>query len=217
MIYWSTGSGRIEIAFASREDAESAAHQGQCDEDVRALSLRADIRKQLDALDPATVVDELVEYGAWEADALADHEQNLQRLLWLAAGDIADDMEGERYPDEPLGECLPCEQGKELHRDDVGLVACRYCGSKTCDFSCDESQADGFETDNMPFTFQVTILENVDNVSEAEIRQALDGFELEFDVSTEQSESPVKVLLRIPCTCGQEGNRGCEHLDDEDS
>jgi hypothetical protein len=33
---------------------------------------------------------ELKEYGAWDAEELADHEQNLQRILWLASGDITE-------------------------------------------------------------------------------------------------------------------------------
>jgi hypothetical protein len=33
---------------------------------------------------------ELKEYGAWGAEELADHDQNLQRVLWLAAGDITE-------------------------------------------------------------------------------------------------------------------------------
>lgn len=31
------------------------------------------------------------------------------------------------------------------HRLGVGLVPCRYCGSASCDFDCDESQAGGFD------------------------------------------------------------------------
>jgi hypothetical protein len=38
----------------------------------------------------------LKEYGAWDATELADHDQNLQRILWLAAGDISDSNIGRR-------------------------------------------------------------------------------------------------------------------------
>lgn len=34
---------------------------------------------------------DLAEYGAWDAEELADDEQNWHRLLWLAAWDISED------------------------------------------------------------------------------------------------------------------------------
>lgn len=88
--YFSSSSGRIELAM-TLEQAEGASHQGSCDDDVRALSKRPEIAKQLAEIDPALLVRELKEYGAWEADELADHDQNLQRILWLAAGDIEEE------------------------------------------------------------------------------------------------------------------------------
>lgn len=93
--WFSTGSGRIELQL-TLEQARSASHQGQCDEDVRALSQQPDITKQLNAIDPALLREELREYGAWDEQERQDHQQNLQRILWLAAGDIVDDavMEG---------------------------------------------------------------------------------------------------------------------------
>lgn len=84
-----TGSGAICLTM-TLEQACGASHQGQCDVDVAALSHEPTIRVQLDAIDPAALRAELLEYGAWEPEELADHEQNLQRILWLAAGDICD-------------------------------------------------------------------------------------------------------------------------------
>ena len=72
----------------TKTQALSACHQGQCDEDVRELSKEPRIARQLAKLDPASVREELREYGAWDETELSDHEQNLQRVLWLAAGDI---------------------------------------------------------------------------------------------------------------------------------
>jgi hypothetical protein len=46
------------------------------------------IIKQLNALKPALVRDELKEYGAWDSDELANHADNLTRLLWIACGDL---------------------------------------------------------------------------------------------------------------------------------
>lgn len=88
--FWFTSSsGCIEIQM-TLEQAHSASHQGQCDKDVLALSRVPEIKAQLDAIDPEVLKSELREYGAWDKDELADHAQNLQRILWLAAGDIID-------------------------------------------------------------------------------------------------------------------------------
>jgi hypothetical protein len=46
------------------------------------------IAEQLAKLDSGTLSAELKEYGAWDAEELADHDENLQRILWLAARDI---------------------------------------------------------------------------------------------------------------------------------
>jgi hypothetical protein len=48
------------------------------------------IRAQLERIDPKVLRDELREYGAWDDQELADHGQNLQRILWIAAGDIVE-------------------------------------------------------------------------------------------------------------------------------
>lgn len=90
MPWWSTGSGRIELAI-SRPDARSGSHQGRCDDDVFALSRVPYIAKQLAKIDPELLADELSEWGVWDDEELADHEQNLQRILWLACGDIVEE------------------------------------------------------------------------------------------------------------------------------
>lgn len=86
-IWWTSSSGRIDLEM-TLEQAQGAAHQGQCDEDVLVLSRVPEIASQLAAIDPALLSYELREYGAWDEDERKDHEQNLQRLLWLAANDI---------------------------------------------------------------------------------------------------------------------------------
>jgi hypothetical protein len=88
--WWSESLGRIELQI-TREDAESASHSGQCDADVSRLRDVPYIREQLDKLSPALVVECLREYGAWDAEELADHENNLDRLLWCACCDISEE------------------------------------------------------------------------------------------------------------------------------
>lgn len=88
LVWWSGNYG-IELEM-TREQAESVSHTGRCDEDVSALSKKTDLAEQLAKIDPSKLRQELREYGAWSAHELSDHEQNLQRILWLAGGAIAD-------------------------------------------------------------------------------------------------------------------------------
>ena len=88
-MWFISSSGRIEIQITLAQ-AQSASHQGECDADVAALAQIPQIKRQLAKIDPATLIAELLEYGAWDAEELQDHEQNLQRILWLAAGDIVE-------------------------------------------------------------------------------------------------------------------------------
>lgn len=90
LLWWSSSCGRLELCM-TLEQACSASHQGQCDDDVDALSRVPEIAAQLAAFDPVLLARELKEYGAWSPEELADHEQNLQRMLWLAAGSIVDE------------------------------------------------------------------------------------------------------------------------------
>lgn len=87
LLWFSTSSGHIELQM-TLEQAESVSHQGPCDDDVRELARVPAIQAQLDAIGPVLLAAELKEYGAWDSDELADHKQNLQRILWLAGGDI---------------------------------------------------------------------------------------------------------------------------------
>jgi hypothetical protein len=48
------------------------------------------IKKQLDRLDPDRVREVLRDYGAWDDNELSDHDANLDRLLWIACGDIVE-------------------------------------------------------------------------------------------------------------------------------
>ena len=87
LLSYTSGTGLIELQMTV-EQAESASHSGDCDEDTRELSKVPAIAEQLAKLDPTALSAELREYGAWGAEELADHDQNLQRILWLAACDI---------------------------------------------------------------------------------------------------------------------------------
>ena len=70
------------------DQVASVSGQGQHDEDARALV--EELRPQLDKIDPKVIAAELKEYGAWDEKELADHEENLQRLVWIAGADVSE-------------------------------------------------------------------------------------------------------------------------------
>jgi hypothetical protein len=88
-MWWSESLGRIELQITLAQ-AKSCSHSGRCDDDVAALRKVPAIRRQLDKLDPALVVECLREYGAWDDKELSNHDANLSRLVWIAACDIAE-------------------------------------------------------------------------------------------------------------------------------
>lgn len=92
MRYFISSDGSIELHIEF-DDAEGAYHQGQCSDDVQALSNKPYIAEQLKKIDPVKLQGELKQYGAWDTDELSDHDENIQRILWLACGDIVE-MEG---------------------------------------------------------------------------------------------------------------------------
>lgn len=94
--HWYTSSdGKIELEL-TLDDAKSGSHQGQCDDDIEGLRRVPYVKAQLDKLDPADVRNELRGYGAWDTTELADDEQNLNRLLWLACGNIREEHESKQ-------------------------------------------------------------------------------------------------------------------------
>lgn len=98
---------RFEIRM-TRAQALGASHQGRCDEDVAALLAVPAIARQLDLIRPELIRRELREYGAWDETELADDAMNRERIVWLAAGNIHDEIDErktypERFTDEAGG------------------------------------------------------------------------------------------------------------------
>ena len=96
--WWSSSSGRIEIQIPL-EWAESTHHSGHCDNDVLAVSQEEYIQNITKDLNPDIVRNVLDEYGAWDDEELKDKEENIQRLLWIACGDIAEQEFEVQNPD----------------------------------------------------------------------------------------------------------------------
>ena len=88
-MWFTTTSGRIELQL-TQDDVDKGYHQGACDNDIAELRRAPRIAAQLDAIDPALLRSELKEWGVWDAEQLADHDENQSRILWLACGDLFD-------------------------------------------------------------------------------------------------------------------------------
>lgn len=62
-------------------------------------SLSGELRTELEKIDPAKISSVLKGYGAWDEDQLKDNEANLERLLWIACGDISENIYSGEYKD----------------------------------------------------------------------------------------------------------------------
>lgn len=88
--YWYTSSdGRIELKL-TMDQAMTGSHQGQCYQDIAYLRTLPEIEKQLLSLTVEAVVTELQSSGAYDAEDLQDHNDNLSRILWFACSDIVE-------------------------------------------------------------------------------------------------------------------------------
>lgn len=87
---------RFEIQM-TRTQAESASHQGRCDEDVKILLEDPKIRRRLDKIDPSLIAAELREYGAWDDTELQDRQANRERITWIAACNITEELAAKKH------------------------------------------------------------------------------------------------------------------------
>mgnify|MGYP001615458295 CR=1 FL=1 len=82
---------RFEIKL-TKAQAMQGSHQGPCDLDIRALLAVPAIKRQLNKIPAESLAKELQEYGAWDETELQDHEQNKARILWIACGNIREEI-----------------------------------------------------------------------------------------------------------------------------
>jgi hypothetical protein len=62
-------------------------HQGACDDDVQYWQKELNLN-----LDREKMIQELKEYGAWDNLTELDNDELEQKLIWIAAGNIQDEM-----------------------------------------------------------------------------------------------------------------------------
>ena len=85
--------GMFELAM-TQEQAEACCLPGVDALPVVEALLKdsEDLNVQLDRIGAGTIRDELAEYGAWEDYELINDEANRSRIVWIAAGDIWDNV-----------------------------------------------------------------------------------------------------------------------------
>jgi hypothetical protein len=79
--------GEIKLPVAV---AEKCSHSGDCHNDVIECLKLPYVRTQLGKIDRDKLRKELEECGAWDAEQLQNHNDNLERILWIASGDIVE-------------------------------------------------------------------------------------------------------------------------------
>jgi hypothetical protein len=81
---------RFEIKMTLNQ-AKSVSHQGACDEDVKELLKNKKYLSQFKKIRLSDIAAELKEYGAWDEEELNNIVDNLQRITWIAGGNIIED------------------------------------------------------------------------------------------------------------------------------
>ena len=82
---------RFEIVL-TKAQAVACSRSGDCEPEVIGLLKMPSIKKQLAKIADKDLTDELAEYGAWNTAELCVRGDNEKRILWIAAGNIADDI-----------------------------------------------------------------------------------------------------------------------------
>lgn len=82
---------RFELRI-TKAQALQGSHPGPCDLDIRDLLAVPAIKRQLDKINPLDIRAELKEYGAWGENELSSYEDNRARILWIACGNIREEL-----------------------------------------------------------------------------------------------------------------------------
>jgi hypothetical protein len=92
-LYWASFN-RFDLRI-SGECALDCSHSGACDDDVAHWTPKVRAQVEIDGFTNRPTADsiraELAEYGAWDAEELADDDASWKRLVWIAAGKVVED------------------------------------------------------------------------------------------------------------------------------
>ena len=78
--------------YFTRQDVDSMPLSGQCDDVVKIIAKKPYIVRQFAAIDNSKLIKELSEYGAWDNVELQDKQANIERIIWIACGDIKENL-----------------------------------------------------------------------------------------------------------------------------
>lgn len=90
-MWYVSSNGRVNLQLTKKQ-ALKGSHSGNCDSDIAELRQVQTISRQLADIDAEDLKAELKEFGCWDDEELSDHEANLDRILWIACGDIAEGL-----------------------------------------------------------------------------------------------------------------------------
>jgi hypothetical protein len=90
---WQAGSGRNITLDINTYWVDVCSSPGPCDNAVVEALEDPDIIEQVKMWDQEELADELSEYTDWD---VSDHRENIERMLWIACGDIRESPED--YP-----------------------------------------------------------------------------------------------------------------------
>ena len=78
--------------YFTRQDVDSVPSSGQCDDAVKIIAKKHYIERQFANIDNSKLIKELSEYGAWDNIELQDKQANIERIIWIACGDIKENL-----------------------------------------------------------------------------------------------------------------------------
>lgn len=71
---------------------DSCPQSGSCDNAIAEFREDDEVAEELSKIDAEKLKTELKEYGAWTDEELEDHNENLDRILWIAIFNIIDEQ-----------------------------------------------------------------------------------------------------------------------------
>ncbi len=74
------------------QDVDSMPLSGRCDDAVKIIAKKPYIARQFASIDNSKLIKELSEYGAWDNVELQDKQANIERIIWIACGDIKENL-----------------------------------------------------------------------------------------------------------------------------
>lgn len=89
---YTTAFNHISEISLSIQVVNKCSHSGPCDNDVKECMELPEVKEEISGINHYCLREELKEYGCWEWSELQDHKTNLERILWLAACNIKDEI-----------------------------------------------------------------------------------------------------------------------------